>query len=104
PAGRGKCCDGIDPAYQIPHGVAAWDVIRFTVPDGITGCYMPVVVQIGKTVSNLATISIDPGGAACTPVPSGVPQDLANKLANQTGLSYGLVGLDRGITQNINNR
>src|SRR5205823_10473528 len=46
-AGRGTCCDGIDPAYQIPQGVAAWDVIRFTVPDGITGCYMPVVVQIG---------------------------------------------------------
>ena len=103
-AGRGTCCDGIDPAYQVPQGIAAWDVIRFTVPDGMTGCYLPVVVQIGKTVSNLATISIDPGGAACTPVPSGIPQDLADKLANQTGMSYGFVGLGRGFTQNINNR
>jgi uncharacterized protein (TIGR03437 family) len=103
-AGRGTCCDGVDPAYQVPQGIAAWDVIRFTVPDGITGCYMPVVVQIGKTVSNFATISVDPGGAACTPVPSGIPQDLADKLANQTGMSYGFVGLGRGITQNINNR
>jgi len=74
------------------------------VPDVITGCYMPVVVQIGKTVSNLATISIDSGGAACTPVPSGIPQDLADKLANQTGMSYGEVGLARGIAMNINNR
>src|SRR5581483_5931623 len=103
-AGRGTCCDGVDPTYQVPQGIAAWDVIRFTVPDGITGCYMPVVVQIGKTVSNLATISVDPGGAACTPVPSGIPQDLADKLANQTGMSYGEVGLARGITMNINNR
>ena len=65
---------------------------------------MPVAVQIGKTISNLATISIDPGGAACTPVPSGIPQDLADKLANQTGFMYGEVGLGRGTTMNINNR
>jgi uncharacterized protein (TIGR03437 family) len=103
-AGRGTCCDGIDPAYPIPQGIAAWDVIRFTVPDGITGCYIPVVVQIGKTVSNFATISIDPSGAACTPVPTGLPLDLANKLSNQTGASTGAVGIGRATTMNINNR
>jgi uncharacterized protein (TIGR03437 family) len=37
-AGRGVCCDGLDPSYRMPQGIAAWDVIRFTVPDGIAGC------------------------------------------------------------------
>jgi hypothetical protein len=102
-AGRGAC-DGVDPAYQVPQGIAAWDVIRFTVPDGITGCYIPVVVQIGKTVSNFATISIDPSGAACTPVPTGLPLDLSTKLAGQTGASFGNVGLGRATAMNVNNR
>src|SRR6185503_15325766 len=92
-AGRGTCCDGIDPAYPIPQGIAAWDVIRFTVPYGITGCYIPVVVQIGKTVSNFATISIDLSGAACTPVPTCLPPDLSGKLSNQTGASTGAIGI-----------
>src|SRR5579859_1575959 len=33
-AGRGLCCDGLDPSFPAPQGIAAWDVIRFTVPDG----------------------------------------------------------------------
>jgi len=103
-AGRGTCCDGIDPDYPVPQGIAAWDVVRFTVPDGVTGCYIPVAVQIGKTVSNLATISIDPGGAACVPTATGLPQDLSDKLANQTGLSVGNVGLGRTIAMNVNNQ
>ena len=103
-AGRGACCDGIDPSYPVPQGIAAWDVIRFTVPDGVTGCYVPVVVQIGKTVSNLAPISVDPSGAACVPAASGLPQDLSDKLAGQTGVSIGNVGLGRSVAMNVNNQ
>src|SRR5579864_5871672 len=47
-AGRGLCCDGLDPNFPAPQGIAAWDVIRFTIPDGVTGCFVPVVVQIGN--------------------------------------------------------
>src|SRR5262249_53143896 len=39
-AGRGLCCDGFDPTYRVPQGIAAWDVIRFTIPDGLSGCYI----------------------------------------------------------------
>jgi uncharacterized protein (TIGR03437 family) len=49
-AGRGLCCDGLDPNFPAPQGIAAWDVIRFTIPDGVTGCAIPVVVQIGNLV------------------------------------------------------
>jgi uncharacterized protein (TIGR03437 family) len=103
-AGRGVCCDGLDPAYQVPQGIAAWDVVRFTVPEGTTGCYIPVVVQIGKTISNLATISIDSSGGACKRVPTGLPPDLSDKLSSQTGMSTGAVGLGRATAMSVNNR
>lgn len=95
-AGRGLCCDGLDPNYPVPPGIAAWDVIRFTIPDGVTGCFIPVVVQIGGLISNLATISIDPSGGACAPAVSTLPADLVQQLAGQTGISLGALGLGRG--------
>lgn len=104
-AGRGVCCDGLDPNfnYQVPAGIAAWDVIRFTIPDGIVGCYIPVVVQIGTSVSNLAVISIDPGGAACaTPFSNLLPPDLAQKLSTQTGIAFGSISLGRGFGLAVN--
>jgi uncharacterized protein (TIGR03437 family) len=101
-AGRGVCCDGVDPAYRVPQGIAAWDVIRVTIPDGVTGCSIPVVIQTGSRVSNLATISIDSTGACSLPV-STLPPDLALKLADQTGFSGGGVSLSRGFRYALNN-
>ena len=89
-------------AYLVPQGIAAWDVIQFTIPDGVVGCYIPVVVQIGTSVSNLAAISIDPSGAACTPPPSTLPADLAQKLAGQTGFAGGSISLSRGFGMSVN--
>src|SRR5579862_6043940 len=101
-AGRGTCCAGLDPSYLVPQGIAAWDVIQFTVPDGVVGCYIPVAVQIGTSVSNLTAISIDPSGAACSVPASTLPPDLAQKLANQTGYKGGSVSLSRGFGQAVN--
>lgn len=103
-AGRGTCCAGLDPNYLVPQGIAAWDVIQFTIPDGVVGCYIPVVVQIGTSVSNLTAISIDPSGAACSMPPPTLPADLAQKLANQTGVAFGTINLTRtsGVTVNAN--
>lgn len=104
-AGRGTCCDGLDPNfnYQVPAEIAAWDVIRLTIPDGVAGCYIPVVVQIGTAVSNLAVISIDTGGAACgVPVSNLMPPDLAQKLSTQTGIAFGSISLSRGFGVTVN--
>jgi uncharacterized protein (TIGR03437 family) len=94
-AGRGSCCAGLDPNYLVPQGIAAWDVIQFAIPDGVVGCYIPVAVQIGTSVSNLTAISIDPSGAACALPPSTLPPDLAQKLAGQTGIAIGEIALTR---------
>jgi uncharacterized protein (TIGR03437 family) len=100
-AGRGVCCDGLDPNYPIPPGVAAWDVIRFTIPDGVTGCAIPIVVQVGNMVSNLATLSIDPSGAACTLIPSTLPAALSQQLSGKPDVTFGNVGLGRGTGMNV---
>jgi hypothetical protein len=51
--GRSGCCAGIDQ-------------IVFQVPDGLDGCYVPVVAKIGDAVSNFATMSISASGGACS--------------------------------------
>ena len=84
-------------AFRLLQGIAAWDVIRFTIPDGVTGCFIPVVVQIGGFVSNLATLSIDPGGAACAPIPSTLPAALTQQLAGKPNVKFGSISLSRGI-------
>lgn len=51
--GRSGCCAGIDQ-------------IVFTVPDGVEGCYVPVVVQTGDVVSNFTSLSVARTGEACS--------------------------------------
>ena len=52
-AGRSGCCSGLDQ-------------INFIVPDGLAGCYIPILVRVGATSSNAATMSIAPTQAtAC---------------------------------------
>ncbi len=98
-AGRGLCCDGLDPSFPVPQGVAAWDVIRFTIPAGVTGCFIPVVVQIGKMVSNLATLSIDASGAACSLIPSTLPAALTQQLTGKPDVKFGSIALRPGKTR-----
>src|SRR4029077_10243600 len=101
-AGRGLCCDGLDPSFPAPQGIAAWDVIRFTIPDGVTGCFIPVVVQIGNLVSNLAPLSIDPSGAACTLIPSStLPPALTQQLAGKQNGTLGSIALGREIGMSV---
>jgi uncharacterized protein (TIGR03437 family) len=102
-AGRGMCCDGLDPSFPAPEGIAAWDVIQFTIPPGVTGCFMPVAVQIGGFVSNLATLSIDPSGAACTPIPAALPAALTQQLTGKPNAKFGGIALGREIGMAVGN-
>ena len=45
------------------------DQINFTVPAGTpTGCAVPLAVQIGSTLSNVASLPVASGSRSCTPV------------------------------------
>jgi uncharacterized protein (TIGR03437 family) len=58
--GRSGCCVGEDQ-------------IAFVVPDNLTGCLVPLAIQINNRVSNYSTISVAPSGRACVPAVSVVP-------------------------------
>jgi hypothetical protein len=51
--GRAGCCAGLDQ-------------INFQVPAGTTGCYVPLAVQTGGTVSNFGTIAVASSGGVCS--------------------------------------
>jgi uncharacterized protein (TIGR03437 family) len=94
-AGRGTCCTGIDPTYPIPAGIAGWDLITFVVPDGISGCTISVAVQIGKMVSNVASIAIAGSNGFCIDL-SGINFDITGLGGS---IKYGLVSLNRNIVR-----
>ena len=66
--------DGIDVS-TVPQGIAAIDLVQFTVPDGVFGCIVSVVMQSGSFVSNPVTIAISPDGSRCVDPTAVVPGD-----------------------------
>ncbi len=78
--GRSGCCPGVDE-------------IIFEVPPGVSGCYVPMVVQVDDVVSNFTTISVaDPGGSDCTDL-SGISGPMLEKLQAGGNLRIGSVVL-----------
>jgi uncharacterized protein (TIGR03437 family) len=85
------------------------DQINFVIPAGITGCYVPVAVQIGNIVSNFVTMPIASTGQSCPdptpPVPplgsgptDGIPPPTGNiTLLRDTFIGTTTVTTDYGI-------
>jgi uncharacterized protein (TIGR03437 family) len=101
-AGRGvfpALPDGM-PAFPVPTGVSAWDVIQFIVPDGVTGCHVPVVVQIGNFVSNFIWISISSDGGPCVDPNTA---DFGDNVTLSGTATIGYVNLLRTTIRNSSN-
>ena len=75
--GRSGCCAGIDQ-------------IVFEVPAGVSGCYVPVVVQAGNAVSNFTTISVAAAGSDCVDL-SGISGPMLEKLQSGGPLRVGSI-------------
>jgi uncharacterized protein (TIGR03437 family) len=76
-------------------GIPGLDQIAFTVPAGVTGCHVPVVVQTGNTVSNFVSMAIGAGGICSDPAGLGfglTPTQLTI-LQQQGTVSLGSIGL-----------
>jgi uncharacterized protein (TIGR03437 family) len=67
------------------------DQINFAIPDGITGCYVPVAVEIGNIVSNFVTMPIAPAGQSC-------PDPLTGELSSSPPQPTGSITLTRDTT------
>ena len=61
--GRSGCCVGVDQ-------------VRFVVPSGITGCYVPVAVVVNGVTSNFTTMAISQNGGPCSDPASGISSDI----------------------------
>lgn len=78
--GRSGCCSGVDQ-------------IVFEVPPGLSGCHVPVVVQVDNAVSNFTTISVaGPGDSDCTDL-SGISGPMLEKLQAGGNLRVGSIVL-----------
>src|ERR1700693_5356004 len=67
-AGRSGCCSGVDQ-------------IAFAIPAGVTGCYLPVAVRRGGTLSNFVKIAVFGNGAACSDTAPTVPTSIYSRAA-----------------------
>jgi uncharacterized protein (TIGR03437 family) len=79
--GRSGCCSGIDQ-------------IVFLVPDGLDGCYVPVVAKIGNAVSNFTTMSVSVSGGVCSDATGLTAADIQSAQRNNK-IRLGMVDLFR---------
>lgn len=78
--------------YHGRSGFSGLDQINFQIPAGVQGCQVPIAVQSGGTLSNVATIAVSASGQTCSDSIMG--QDLVNKLASGQNAAFGYVRLE----------
>jgi uncharacterized protein (TIGR03437 family) len=83
--GRSGCC-------------AAIDQIVFSVPQGVEGCYVPVVVKVGDVVSNFVTMSVAPNGGVCTD-PNGISGTQLESAQRSGTFRNGGITLTRSVSK-----
>jgi uncharacterized protein (TIGR03437 family) len=79
--GRSGCCAGLDQ-------------IGFVIPDGVSGCNVPLSVKIGTIISNFPSIAIAPTGNVCTD-PTGLSAADQARLSATGSVSIGSITLTR---------
>ena len=70
------------------------DQINFTIPSGVTGCYVPIAVVVNGIVSNFGSLSISPTGATCSD-PAGLPSTAIDDVVKNGSLKVGFIELQR---------
>jgi uncharacterized protein (TIGR03437 family) len=83
--GRSGCCAGIDQ-------------IVFTVPQGVEGCYVPVVVKVGDVVSNFTTMTVSSRAGSCTDL-SGMTSTQLESAQRSGTLRTGGIALTRTVSK-----
>jgi uncharacterized protein (TIGR03437 family) len=93
-----------DVSYSGRSQYPGLDQINVTVPAGVSGCYVSVVVQTADTVSNFATLPVALTGRTCSDTNNPLTTDLVNQIGQTGNLSLGFISLSQltmpGITVN----
>jgi uncharacterized protein (TIGR03437 family) len=80
--GRSGCCAGLDQ-------------IVFVVPASVSGCRVPVALQVGDVVSNFVSMPVAAGGGACSDAVPNAPAFDLTKLQQQGTVAMGSLYLTR---------
>jgi uncharacterized protein (TIGR03437 family) len=80
-AGRSGCCGGQDQ-------------IIFKIPEGVDGCYVPLVVTVDGIPSNYTYVSVSQGQSICTD-PNGLTSQQLTQLLNGQAIRVGSIALSR---------
>jgi uncharacterized protein (TIGR03437 family) len=83
--GRSGCCVGVDQ-------------IRFVVPAGTTGCYVPITVTVEGVVSNFTTMAINPTSGPCSDPASGLTPAVLSQAQSNGALRVGTIDGSRTRT------
>ena len=88
-AGRSGCCAGVDQ-------------IAFEVPAALQGCYLPVAIRSGGSLSNFVSVAVNSSGQSCSDTAPTLPvavmnQTLAGRSVSTAALAAGPVGVLRGL-------
>ncbi len=84
-AGRSGCCSGVDQ-------------VNFRIPDGVEGCFVPVVVTTNGIPSNFTSMSIASNGSICND-PFGLSSTELENLLTKNSIRVGAVALNRNRTE-----
>ena len=79
---------------------AGLDQVNFQIPQGVTGCYVPVAVQTGGVagnIGNFTTIAVSDSGSTCSDSLMG--QDLVADLAAGQTVDFGYIRLESWVAQ-----
>lgn len=90
--GRSGCCAGLDQ-------------VRFRVPAGVEGCYVPVAVRAGGVTSNFTTISVAASGSYCADA-TGFTRAEVERLLTAGSVVVGVADLKKvtvKLSQGVNN-
>lgn len=63
----------------------AIDQINFVIPDGVIGCYVPVVIVVNGVTSNYVTIAVTESGMYCSDFQSFLPGELESAVGEGVG-------------------
>ena len=92
-SGRSGCCVGVDQ-------------ISFQIPPGVQGCYVPVVVRAGGTISNFVSIAVSSDGGPCSDTAPTIPvsvmnQAIAGQPVTAAALAAGPISVLQGLGFNV---
>jgi len=80
-AGRSGCCAGVD-------------IIRFQVPENVSGCHLPVQVTVEGMPANSTTMSVSSDGSVCSD-PGGISSSTITQAQTTGSATIAYMGLNR---------